>query len=107
MPPAARVKVVRHAGRYPLPAAGKRRPHRGAEQVHTGPMTDEFHEVRGLPQTRYSGYTPAGEIEQAGKLADAVNSQTGWRRVGARILVALLAFAFAAPLVFWAVSAVQ
>jgi hypothetical protein len=36
---------------------------------------------RGLPQTAHSGLTPAGEIEQATKIAEGLRQpRTGWRR---------------------------
>jgi hypothetical protein len=42
--------------------------------------------LRGWPGTTHSPFTPAGEIEQAAKIAEGLRSpRQGWRRVVARI----------------------
>jgi hypothetical protein len=50
--------------------------------------------LRGLPQTVHSAYTPLGEIEQAGKIADGLRAERqGWRKVVFRIGIGLIAAA--------------
>jgi len=55
----------------------------------------------GLPSTIHNPYTPEGQIEQAGKIAEGLRvRRRGWQRVvvlagAAMIVVALVAFVFA------------
>lgn len=67
-------------------------------------MADDDDMLRGLPQTRHDPLVHPGGIEQAGKIAAAVRSQTGWRRTAARIGVVLLAVAVLTPFVAWALD---
>lgn len=56
--------------------------------------------MHGLPQTRRSSLTPAGEIEQFGKMATGVRvRREGWRRVVVPIGLILLAIVVVSAIV--------
>ena len=79
-----------HAGPYARPQLTELVP-----AVHTRPVNNA-----GLPQTTHSALTPAGEVEQATKIAEGLRQpRDGWRRVVFRAGVAVLALAAAAAVV--------
>jgi hypothetical protein len=59
--------------------------------------------TEGMPVGHYSPYTPAGEIEQFGKLAGGLIRLTGWRRAAARLAVVAILLLTVAAMVTGAV----
>jgi hypothetical protein len=76
-----------------------------AEQESRAAVSDI---MRGLPQTESSMLTPAGQIEQAGKIAGGLRTpRDGWRKIVFRagvIFLSAVAVLFLAVVIYAAVN---
>jgi hypothetical protein len=55
--------------------------------------------TRGMPAGHHGVFTPMGELEQVGKLADGLVRMTGWRRAVVRLAVLAILVLLVASLI--------